>query len=135
MTQFAAPPEKVIAHTAEELRKLGVSRPAWAEFVKTGVNRERPPQNTRWWETRAAAVLRKLFYQELGTQRLRRLYGGRKNRGHKPEHTFPASGSVIREILQQLEAAALVKTVPGKGRQITPAGRKLLIAAGKTAAG
>ena len=126
-------PELTILRAAEELRKAGVTRPGWAEFVKTGVNRERPPQNPAWWEIRAAAILRKLFTDSLGTQRLRKLYGGRKNRGHKPEHGFPASGSIIREMLQQLETAELVKTVPGKGREITSQGRKLVIAAEKAA--
>lgn len=133
MTIVRAPPEKVIASTAVELKKLGVSQPPWAAFVKTGVSRERPPQQADWWSIRAAAILRKLFAQPLGTQRLRRLYGGRKNRGHKPEHTFPASGSIIREMLQQLETAQLVKTVQGKGREITTQGRKLLLQAAKTA--
>ena len=134
MSIITAQPNVLIRQAAAELKKLGVSRPGWADYVKTGVSRERPPQQADWWETRAAAVLRKLATgRQLGTQRLRRLYGGRKNRGHKPEHVFPASGSVIREILQQLEAAGLVVTVQGKGREITSKGRKLLAESAKVA--
>jgi small subunit ribosomal protein S19e len=57
---------------------------------------------------------------------MRRVYGSRKNRGHKPERKLPASGSVIREILQQLESAGLVKTEKGKGRRITAKGKAFL---------
>ena len=59
------------------------------------------------------------------------LYGkhARKNRGHKPEHFYPASGSVIRKILQQLEKSTLIqqnKTGNRKGRILTPKGTSFL---------
>ena len=37
-----------------------ISRPQWADYVKTGVHRERPPTQENWWELRCAALLRKV---------------------------------------------------------------------------
>jgi len=100
--------------------------PEWARFVKTGVNRERPPEQEDWWYIRAASILRKIqIKQPIGVNRLRKIYGGRKNRGHKPEHKYKGSGSIIREILQQLEEAGFVKK-DKKGRVLTPKGKEFL---------
>ncbi|MEA2004384.1 MAG: 40S ribosomal protein S19, partial [archaeon] len=57
--------------------------------------------------------------------RLRTVYGGRKNKGYKPEKRRNASGNIIRKCIQQLEKAGFVKIVP-KGRGITPKGQKFL---------
>jgi len=121
--------EKLILKAAEELSKLEeLKPPLWSAFVKTGVSRQRPPSQANWWHIRQASMLRKLFVMQrgLGVSRTRTIYGGRKNRGHKPEHSFPASGSVVRKSFQQLEKAGFVKTEKGKGRLITPKGQKFL---------
>lgn len=119
-------PEELIKNTAERMKKIKeIKPPVWASFVKTGVHKERPPQQKFWWYTRAASVLRKIYIQEAGVSRLRKIYGGRKNRGHKPEHKYKASGAVIRKILQQLEDAGFVKKGK-KGRVITKKGRDFL---------
>ncbi|HDI02685.1 MAG TPA: 30S ribosomal protein S19e [Candidatus Aenigmarchaeota archaeon] len=121
-------PQELLNALKEELKKMEeIQPPEWSKYVKTGVSRERPPEQEDWWYMRAAAVLRKIYlYGPLGTQRLRRMFGGKKNRGHKPEHFYPGSGSIIRKILQQLESAGLVKTKKKKGRMISPKGQKLL---------
>ncbi len=113
----------LIRNISEEFRTLAeIVPPSWAPFVKTGVNRELPPENSDWWYIRSAAVLRKIYLKgPLGTRRLKALYGGRKNRGTKTEKARPGSGSIARKILQQLESAKLVETVPN-GRQITAKG-------------
>ncbi len=118
---------KIIENAAEELKKVkAVSMPEWARFVKTGVSRERPPEQEDWWYIRAASILRKIqIKQPIGVNRLRKIYGGRKNRGHKPEHKYKGSGSIIREILQQLEEAGFVKK-DKKGRVLTPKGKEFL---------
>ncbi|MFB6294628.1 MAG: 30S ribosomal protein S19e, partial [Candidatus Nanohaloarchaea archaeon] len=101
--------------------------PEWAEYVKTGVDRERPPQQEDWWYIRSAAVLRKIYKEgPLGTETLRSMYGGKHRRGHQTEHFEKASGKVIRTVLQQLEDADLVELEEGEGRQITPDGQRLL---------
>ena len=121
-------PQQLLEVLKEELKKMKeIQPPEWSNFVKTGVSRERPPEQEDWWYIRSAAVLRKIYlYGPLGIQRLRKMFGGKKNRGHKPEHFYPGSGSIIRKILQQLEKSGLVKTKKGKGRMISPKGQKLL---------
>jgi small subunit ribosomal protein S19e len=127
--------EKLILKAAEELSKMdGLSPPDWHKFVKTGVGRQRPPTQDNWWSIRQASILRKLYVggSGMGVSRARKAYSNRKNRGHKPEHSRQASGSVIRKCMQQLEKAGLVRTEKGKGRLITPKGQKLLNEAAKS---
>ncbi|MBI4181952.1 MAG: 40S ribosomal protein S19, partial [Candidatus Aenigmarchaeota archaeon] len=57
---------------------------------------------------------------------LQKVYSGRKNLGHQPEHRALASGKILRTLLQQLEAAGLVKAEKRKGRVITPKGQQFL---------
>ena len=111
----------------EKIKKVKeIEPPEWNDIVKTGVSRERPPQEDDWWYTRTAAIMRKIYlYGPLGTERLRTMYGGRKNKGHKPEKFYPGSGSIIRKILQQLEKAELVKKRK-QGRIISPKGQKMI---------
>lgn len=127
--------QEVIARAAEKLKSVPeIAPPEWAGVVKTGVHKERPPMQEDWWYIRSASVLRKLYLNEsLGISKLRKVYGGRKNRGHKPEHKFRASGNILRKVLQQLEAAGMVKTEKGKGRSITNKGREFLNSAAKGA--
>ncbi len=103
-----------------------VKPPEWAMFVKTGRSRERPPDDPDWWYVRAASILRKIYiHGPLSIKDLRRMYGGRKDRGVKPEHFYMAGGSIIRNILHQLEAAGLVEKTK-EGRILTSKGRSLL---------
>jgi small subunit ribosomal protein S19e len=120
--------QEFIVRIAEKLKNMEQVRPpAWAAFAKTGVHKERPPSQKDWWWIRAASLLRKVALNEkIGVSQLRKVYGGRKNRGHKPEHKYRASGAVIRKALQQLEAAGLIVTEKGKGRRITPRGQAFL---------
>lgn len=120
-----------IENLAKELKNFKeISAPEWAKFCKTGVHKERPPVQDDWWHVRVAAVLRSVFrLGPIGTNKLRVKYGGRKNRGAKPEHHFDGSGSVIRKSLQQLEVAGLVKKEEKgkhKGRMVSVEGKKLL---------
>ncbi len=122
---------KLVIKTAEELKKIDVlKKPMWANFVKTGVAKERPPMEGDWWHKRAASILRKIYvYNLIGVNRLRVKYSSRKNNGHKPEHTNSASGKIIRTILQQLEKAELVKKAEikkRKGRVLTAKGKSFL---------
>ncbi len=120
--------QELIIKAAEALEKMEEFKPpAWSLFVKGGVYAQRMPSQVNWWWIRSASVLRKVYLnQGVGVSKLRKIYGGRKNRGHKPEHKKRASGSIIREILQQHEKAGFVKTEKGKGRIITPKGQKFL---------
>ncbi|MEM1988264.1 MAG: 30S ribosomal protein S19e [Candidatus Woesearchaeota archaeon] len=119
-----------IEKLAQELKKVDkIKEPEWAKFVKTGVHKERPPVRSDWWYVRAAAILRKVYkLGPIGVSRLRKIYGGKKNRGMKPEHHYDASGKIIRLILQQLTAAGLIEQVNGikKGKVVTKNGKELL---------
>ncbi len=118
---------KLVEALAAELKKVkGLQMPEWAKFVKTGAHKERPPEQKDWWYLRSAAILRNVYLNgPVGVERLRTRFGGRKNRGHKPERKVKASGKIIRTILQQLESEELIKKQP-KGRVITPKGMKLV---------
>lgn len=126
------PKTELIERAAKELQGVNsVQPPSWSLFVKTGTFKERPPTRADWWFVRAAAILRRLADSNgpIGVQKLRTLYGGRKNRGHAPERFFKGSGNIIRKILQQLEKAGFAKKVNKglhKGRVITPAGLSFL---------
>ena len=127
--------QKFITALSERLKAVEqIQPPEWARYAKTGAHRERPPQQENWWWTRSAALLRTIaLHPYSGVSKFRKQYGGRKNRGHKPEHKVKASGAVIRKVLQQLEAAGFVATEKGKGRIITPKGQSLLSAVAKEA--
>ena len=70
----------------------------------------------------------------IGVSKLRTKYGGIKNRGVKPNAFRRGSGSVIRNVLQQLEQSGLIKQGERgahKGRIVTPAGASMLFKAAK----
>jgi small subunit ribosomal protein S19e len=121
-------PTALIKRLSEELKKIEAIRPPqWALFVKTGVHKERPPEQTDWWYTRAASLLRRLYVDgPVGISRLRTYYGGRQNRGQPPEHFRKAGGKIIRVALQQLEKAGLVTRVERRGRKLTPKGVSMI---------
>jgi len=119
--------QKLVPKVAEELKGMEqMAMPKWAEFVKTGSSRERPPQQKNWWWIRGASILRQVYFQKQGVTKFRKHYAGRKNLGHQPEHRVLASGKIIRTLLQQLEQVGMLKTEKGKGRSITSKGQKFL---------
>jgi len=130
VTALDVPADELIRRVARRLKEEyeQIRPPAWAFYAKTGAHKDRPPEDPDWWYVRAASILRKLYKagEPLGIETFRTIYGGRKNRGVKPERFAKAGGNAIRKILQQLEAAGLVAKVPGKGRVITPLGVSLL---------
>ncbi len=118
---------KFIKAAGDELKKIKeISPPIWATFAKTGSNTKFSPQQDDWWYIRAASILRKIqLRQPLGVSKLRNYYGGKKERGHKPERFRRAGGNHIRKILQQLESAGLVITKKNglkRGRLLTDKG-------------
>ncbi len=119
--------QELIERVSKKLQENDkIKPPVWTEFVKTGAHAERPPARKDWWYVRCASILRKLAVNgKTGVGQLRTWYGGRKNRGVKPEHHVDASGNIIRKALQQLEAAGYVKKEKD-GRTLSPAGQSLL---------
>jgi len=123
--------EKFISLAKDELKKIKeLTPPQWANFAKTGSHKKYPPKDEDWWYIRMASMLRKLqLRQPLGVSRLRTYYGGRKERGHKPERFRRAGGSHIRKIFQQLEKAGFVTTKKDglkRGRLLTEKGQQFV---------
>jgi len=117
--------ERLARHLKEEVD--AIVPPPWASLVKTGSHVQRPPQNPDWWFTRCASLLRKIYVKgPIGIERLRSEYGGRIDRGVRPEHVRKGGGAIIRKALQQLQAAGLVETLRNRGRVVTSEGRQLL---------
>jgi len=127
---YDVPASSLIKEVAKDL-KGKIEKPAWVEFVKTGVSKERAPQDRDFWFARNASLLFRIYKDgPVGTGSLRSYYGGRKNRGLKPERHRKGSGKVIRTCLQTLEKSGYIKKSK-KGRVITSAGEKYLYAMSK----
>jgi len=123
---FDAEANALIAKAAEKLKGLGIEKPEFVGLVKTGAHAERPPESEDFWYIRCASLMRQAYVNsEVGTHRMRRHYGGRKNFGVRPEHHVPAGGSTIRKAFQALEKAGLMEKAP-KGRKLTAKGASLL---------
>ena len=127
---FTKDPVKYIPALADALKKIeSFSVPEWANYVKSGASRERPPASEDFWFTRAASILRQLYIKGVvGVNKLRTRYGSRKDRGGKPDKFKKAGGKIIRVILQQAEEAGLVEKVTKSqyGRRLTQQGRDFL---------
>ncbi len=128
---------ELIDKAAEELKKVKeITPPSWADFVKTGVQKERPPFNRDWWYKRTASVLVAIMQLgPVGVSKLRSKYGGKKRRGHMPPEFRKGSGNIIRKVLQQLESAGLARQHEKgvhKGRVLTPKGNSFLNAVAKS---
>jgi small subunit ribosomal protein S19e len=129
---YEIPKTELIERASKELQKVtAIQPPQWSIFVKTGMSKQRQPMRDDWWFVRAAAVLRRLSDVEgpIGVQKLRTIYGGKKNCGHAPERFYPGSGNILRKVLQQLEKAGFAKKIDKglhKGRAITPQGLSFL---------
>ena len=115
-TVFDVPADLLIKKVADEFKNNDkINSPAWSNFVKTGVHKERKPEDADWWYVRTASIIRRVYMDgPVGVMSLRTFYGGRKG-----------SGSIVRTALHQLEDAGLVEKVEG-GRVVTPAGRSFL---------
>jgi small subunit ribosomal protein S19e len=140
-TYYDIPANMLISALADKLSdSKDIVAPDWSEYVKTGVDRERPPTQENWWTIRAASLLRKVAKQgPIGVTSLAQTYGTVMNNGAGPNTPGVASRHIIRTALQQLEAAGLVEMVATKeveteegkqqlysGRKLTSAGQKLL---------
>ncbi|PSQ47613.1 30S ribosomal protein S19e [Halobacteriales archaeon SW_7_65_23] len=131
-TLYDAPAEDVIEALAETLAdEDAVEEPEWLEFVKTGHDRELPPQQEEFWTRRSASLLRKVAIDgPVGVGALKTEYGNAKQGSNRyrvrPRHKTEGSGSIIRTALQQLEEAGYVETAEGEGRQVTSEGHSLL---------
>ena len=126
-TVYEVPVDKLINETAEDLKEnVKLKKPDWANYAKTGAHAERPPENPDWWWIRAASIMRKVYMNgPVGVRRLTTAYGGRKDRGVKPQEFRRAGGKNIRVILKELDALGYTEKVKD-GRRITPKGQSYM---------
>ncbi|AKB77077.1 SSU ribosomal protein S19e [Methanosarcina horonobensis HB-1 = JCM 15518] len=126
-TVFDVPAAEMIDKLAGILKENEkIVPPEWAGNVKTGVHKELPPNNDDWWYVRCGAVLRKIYTDgPIGIERLRSVYGGKKDNGSKPFHKAKGSGSIARKTVQQLEAAGFLQKVKD-GRTVSAKGRSMM---------
>ncbi len=121
------PIKKIIRSISDKLKKIKkVTPPEYLRYVKSGSSKEATPAQEDWWYIRCASILRKLYDKgPIGVNRLSKLYGGKKNRGVRPEKRSKGSSSIVKDALTQLETVELVKKTK-KGRELTPKGVSLL---------
>jgi small subunit ribosomal protein S19e len=119
--------KNLIDKLKEELKKIEDIKPlGWSKFVKSGMHKQRIPEQEDFWYIRSSSILRRIYLDgPVGVERLRTFYGGRKSRGSRPARFRKASGNMIRKILQQLEKAGLVEKAK-KGKKISSKGKKFL---------
>jgi len=123
---YDADANALIEKTAEKLKGMGIKKPDFVGLVKSGAHADRPPQSADFWYARCASLLRQAYVNSnVGVQRMRRHYGGKKNRGVKPEKHVAAGGSTIRKAFQALEEAGLMEK-GSAGRKLTAKGMSLL---------
>ncbi len=125
---YDVPVGPLINKLAERLKSEGKIRPPeWADYVKTGVHKEKAPSQDDWWYQRLAAVLRKVYVKgPIGVIRLSAEFGGREDRGSKPYKARKGSRSITRTAIKQLEEQGYVVNEKGRGRIISSQGRSLL---------
>ncbi|MHC1756776.1 MAG: 30S ribosomal protein S19e [Methanosarcina sp.] len=126
-TVFDVPAMEMIEKLAGILKENEkIVPPEWAGSVKTGVHKELPPTSEDWWYIRCAAVLRKIYTDgPVGIERIRSVYGGKKDNGSQPSHKAKGSGSIARKTVQQLEAAGFLQKVKD-GRTVSAKGRSMM---------
>ena len=125
---YDIPAINLINKVADDLKEnKKVIMPEWALYVKTGCSRERTPESPNWWCIRMASILRKIYIKgNANVKSLRVYYGGKKNRGVKPERFRKASGKIIRVCLQELQKLKLVEISEKGGRILTKQGQSYL---------
>lgn len=128
VTVYDVSAEKLIIRTAEKLKQnAAIVPPEWAEFVKTGADKEKSPSQDDWWFTRAASILRKLYVKgPMGSSKMASEYGGYRDKGTMPNRAVKGSRNIARKCMIQLEKAGYVVSKDKKGRAISPSGMSLL---------
>lgn len=127
-TVYDVPADSLIDQIAKDLNENNekISAPDWSTLVKTGVHKERKPENIDWWYVRCASILRRVYIDgPVGINSLRTFYGGKKDRGVTPETFKKGSGAIIRGALHQLEDAGYIQKIDA-GRIVTPEGKSFL---------
>ena len=99
--------------------------PEFVEIVKTSKGHELGPTDPDWFYVRSASVARHVYLRpNVGVGAVRKIYGGAKRNGTRPNHFCLGSASVARKVLQSLEGIKLITKDVNGGRSIAPTGRR-----------
>jgi small subunit ribosomal protein S19e len=99
--------------------------PDWVDIVKTGVHKELAPVDEDWYYIRCAAIARHIAIRSpAGTGAIRKIFGGKCNRGVRPSKYQRGSSSVARKALQSLESFKWIEKGPDGGRKLSVQGRR-----------
>ena len=125
---YDVPANVLISKLAEVLKTEDIPAPSWSLFVKTGAHADKPPQQSDWWHTRCASILRKIYlHGPISVNDLRTMYGdGKRNMYYGARHHKDASGAIIRNAIHGLEKLGYVEKVEKKGRVISRQGMQKL---------
>ncbi|KAL5062201.1 hypothetical protein RYX36_023938 [Vicia faba] len=105
-----SPHEFVKAYSAHLKRSGKMELPEWTDIVKTAKFKELAPYDPDWYYIRAASMARKIYLRGgLGVGAFQRIYGGSQRNGSRPPHFCKSSGSIARNILQQLQNMNLIE--------------------------
>ncbi|XP_009787026.2 small ribosomal subunit protein eS19x-like [Nicotiana tabacum] len=119
-------PHEFVKADAAHLKRSGkMELPEWTDLVKTGKLKELAPYDPDWYYIRVASMAWKIYLRGgIGVGGFRRIYGGNQRNGNRPRHFCKSSGSVARNILQQLQNMNIVDFDPKGGRRITSNGKR-----------
>ena len=125
---YDVPANVLISKLAEVLKTEDIPAPSWSLFVKTGAHADKPPQQSDWWQTRCASILRKIYlHGPISVNDLRTMYGdGKRNMYYGARHHKDASGAIIRNAIHGLEKLGYVEKVEKKGRVLSRQGMQKL---------
>ena len=125
---YDVPANVLISKLAEVLKTEDIPAPSWSLFVKTGAHADKPPQQSDWWHTRCASILRKIYlHGPISVNDLRTMYGdGKRNMYYGARHHKDASGAIIRNSIHGLEKLGYVEKVEKKGRVLSRQGMQKL---------
>ncbi len=116
----------LIDSAAKKLKEMGIKKPEYIEFVKSGAGKERVPDNPDYWYVRCASILRQVYLNgPIGISRLRTRYGTRKRHVVHTHHMKRSGGSSIKDAFDALEKLEYVKKEKN-GRVLTRKGRSFL---------
>lgn len=102
-------PHKLTEAIKTKLEAEKISMPENGDLIKTGSGRQYNPQNSDWFVTRMASILRQAACK--GTISLTGLsyrYGVRKNRGVRPTKFARGSQYVISKAIENLKELGLI---------------------------
>ena len=125
---YDVPANVLISKLTEVLKTEDIPAPSWSLFVKTGAHADKPPQQSDWWHTRCASILRKIYlHGPISVNDLRTMYGdGKRNMYYGARHHKDASGAIIRNAMHGLEKLGYVEKVEKKGRVLSRQGMQKL---------